>query len=332
MIKHPVVLRAAEEPKGIGELVEGLWASLRKVVAKIEAEESSEPPPLGRSIAFAGVALLRLSPEFRPMSVEQLRLHVAESWEKKGGGGLSVDGFRLHLEPDVYKRLADEFRLLATEEGSDLPVPERHLSPIASSLIAMEKKAYEERCAHIRQGVLKLLDEKQMFEVLVKAVRGAEDEFIAVDHVNASEWFVSARLHDYLRIQLRRAEEGKIKGERVRILTKDDLEAGGRHREQLEMLIKLHDEAGVSLLLCREETIPNLELGFSQHVGLLVVDPYSETPTAITGKLADGAIGRAMAYLRKTDEVLQFLDEYERLRMTASEQDRELRDYLARSH
>jgi hypothetical protein len=331
LIKHPVVLKAAKEPKGIEQRVEGLNASLRKVVSRIEKEEGPEPP-LGRSTALAGLVLLRLSPEFEPMSVEQLRIHITASWEKKGGGGLSVNGFRLHLEPDVYRRLADGFKQLAAEEVDDSSPGDHDLSPIANSLITMEKKAYEERRTHIRQGVLKLLDEKQMFEVLVKTVEEAQREFIAVDHVDVSEWFVSPRLHQYLRVQLGLVANKVLRGERLRLVTTAELEAGGRRREQLDMLIKLHKDAGASLLLCHADAIPKLELSFSAHVGLLVVDADTATPTAITGKLGAGTIGRAMVYLRKTDEVLQFLEEYERLKMTALEQNRELREQLEKSH
>jgi len=332
LLRHPVVRGLAEEPNETPQRVAALRAFLREVIARLEQRESAAPPPLERSVALAGAALLRLSPEFEQMPLEEIRAHIASRWEKRGGGPLSIDGFRLHLEESaVYGPLAAEFRELARERADDPHFDvalESALSPIAESLIAMEQRTFEERTAHIEQGVLKLLDERQMFEALIKSIEAARHEFIAVDHVDVSEWFVAPRLHDYLRIQLRLVEAGKIKGERIRIVTEDELEAHGRRREQLEMLIELHEKAGASLLLCRAETVPKLKLGFSPHVGLLVIDACTATPTAITGKLGDGTIGRAMVYLRRTDEVLEFMEEYTRLKMSAALQNQELRDQL----
>jgi hypothetical protein len=334
LLRHPLVRRSAEDPKGDPELVSALRTILREVVARLEAREGSEPL-LGRSAAAAGTALLRLSPPFEQMPLEDIRAHIASTWEKPGGDHVSVDGFRLHLEvPEVYEPIAAEFRRLALERADDTDIEiaaESDLTPIARSLIALERERFSERVAHIKQGVVRLLDERQMFEVLIDSIQKAEREFIAVDHVDVAEWFEAPRLHEYLRVQLGLVEDGTLEGERIRLVTQDELEAGGRRGEQLEMLIELHENAGVDLLLCRPETIPELELGFSPHVGLLVIDPSTATPTAITGKLGDGAIGRAMVYTRKTDEVLEFLDEYTRLQTTAREQNRELREQLARS-
>jgi hypothetical protein len=148
---------------------------------------------------------------------------------------------------------------------------------------------------------------------------------------------MSPQLNAYLQLQLQRVLAEEVTLERIRVVTDEEMKDEGRSREQLDHLITLHDEAGAKLLLCRPEAIGDLGLNFKPHIGLLLVDsdaklvnPDAEI-AAITGKLGGGSIGRALIYLRETDEVTEFLDEYNLLRMTAVGHDLELREKLART-
>jgi hypothetical protein len=332
LLSHPLVERLAEEPKDHEQRVKALKSALQQVVSRIK-EKEGENPPLGRSVAAAGTALLRLTPEFAEMPLKELRQNITASWAKKGGGKVSVNGFRQHLEvPEVYEPLAAEFRRMAREkaDASSEADDQSETSPIKDVLATMEKQRYQERLANLNEGFLRITDEKEMFEVLRAVVKGARSDCRAVDDVDIAEWFSSRRLREYLDLQLRRVSEGQIKLERIRFVKDREIHGGGRSQEQLDELITLHEEAGADLFLCPEEELEKSGLRFSPQRGMFLVDAET-APVAVTGELAkDGSIGMARIYLNWTEEVGLLKREYDNLRSTAVRTNRELRLELSR--
>lgn len=349
LLTHPLIAHFAFQPKKQQQRVKALEVALREVIDRIQRREGEEPP-MGRSVAEAGTALLRLSPEFERMSLEEIRAHIAAAWGKLGGGSLTPNGFRQHLEVSgVYEPLAAEFRIFAREQSEDYSKasPDEEIEAegdepleidgppdfdpssgsVVDALRAMELRLYRNRLVHIDEGMLRIRSEEEMLGVLVALTNVARHEFRAVDYVDVSEWFSSPRLNAYLMTQLERVKAGRDLL-RIRIVRDEELQYESRSREQLERLIDLHRSFGAELLLCREAVVEKSKLQFAPHVGLLVIDAGT-APVAVTGKLAgDGSIGRARVYIGETDELRGFKKEFKILEDAAREQDRELRAEL----
>ena len=284
---------------------------------------------MGRSVARASAALLRLEPKYEEMSLVELRERIASTWKRKDGGTVSYTTFRQHLEtPEVYEPLASAFRELAdenrdiqeeedkekSEEGGDrqerpalrkafdraleeiqrdLPQPGR----VANALAKMEVETLKARANRLREGYLKVRNEAEMFEILIKLTKLARHDCRAIDAVPAGEWFSSLKLHAYLRRQLERVAMEGIELERIRIIDEEELQ-GGRSWEQLHELIGLHKSAGARLLLCRKDAISNLRLRFSTHLGLFMIDAGIE-PVAVTGAARRGRVDRSRSGLHR---------------------------------
>jgi hypothetical protein len=351
LLAHPLIAHFAFQPKNERQRVKVLRAALREVVDRIRRREGDEPP-LGRSVAEAATALLRLTPEFEEMSLEKIRKRIAGDWSRRGGGGsLSPDGFRLHLEvTQVYEPLAREFRLFVEEQAEDYSPSEGlgEIEPaddeddsgieeiptsesVAEALRGMELVLYRKRRKEIDEGVLRIRSEDEMLGVLRSLTKNANREYHAVDYVQVSEWFGSRKLHHYLEEQLDRVEKEGLKLARVRLVRPEELQYE-RSREQLEDLMKIHAQAGGSarLLLCREKAVEDLRLSFAPHAGLLMID-RATAPAAVTGKLSgDGAIGRARVYIGETKDLQTLIEEYEELEAEALKQDAEVRAEVRR--
>lgn len=307
---------------------------------------------MGRSVAEASTALLRLTPEFEEMSLEEIRKRIAGAWGKRGGeGSLNPDGFRLHLEvPQVYEPLAREFRLFVEEQAEDYspseglgeiePLDEEEdieieeistAASVAEALQRMELGLYRKHRREIDEGAMRIRSEDEMIGVLRSLTKNARHEYHAVDYVQVSEWFGSRKLHHYLQEQLDRVEKEVLDLARIRLVRPEELQYE-RSREQLEDLIEIHEEVGrhARLLLCREKAVEDLGLSFAPHAGLLVVD-RATAPAAVTGKLAgDGSIGRARVYIGETEDLQTLIGEYDALEVEALKQDAEIRAEIRR--
>jgi hypothetical protein len=355
LLTHPLVNHFAFQPKKERQRVKALEAALREVVERIQEKEGDDPP-LGRSVADAATALLRLSPEFERMALEEIREHIAATWARQGGGSLSPNGFRLHLEvPGVYEPVAAAFREFAreqwedyspkeplegeaesledeepVEEGSGEEVPAT--ASVGEALQLAESRIYREHQKEIGEGMMRIRSEEEMIEVLLTLTQVAKREFHAVDYVDISEWFGSPRLNRYLMKQLDRVEKEGISLTRIRVVHDEELQYEKRSREQLERFVELHKRAGAKLLLCRDKTVKKLkedfELRFAPHVGLFLIDSAGE-PAGVTGKLSsDGAIGRARVYVGDHSDLRKYKSEYQVLERTAVEQNATVREEL----
>src|SRR3954466_10458312 len=90
--------------------------------------------------------------------------------------------------------------------------------------------------------------------------------------------------------------------ERLRFIRAGQLD-DPRQRNLLREFLRLHDEAGATLLLCPEEAAHELRTGFNSQMFMVLVDT-DDNPTCLTGWLGEeGYIERSLVYLRELDPV-----------------------------
>jgi hypothetical protein len=342
LLSHPAVYQNAANPKGVPERVKALERLLRWTRTDIKRKENNSAP-LNRSVAAAGAALLRLDPEFEDMDVADIHRHVAGEWQKKNGGHLKPDTFRLHYEdPKVYEPFAEAFERFVVAraerlgidlsewsdraEGSSAADARTKQGRLHGELRKMELESHRRRLLAIDEGTLRIRDEEEMGKVLLVLTRLAEISLYAVDYNPVGDWFKDP-LDDYLAAQLKRADEGSIELERIRLVEENELD-DAEVQQRLRDLLELHTNSSATLLLCPVKAARKLEISFERYKGLLLVDDDSE-PLAVTGKIGDGSVGRALVYTHETDEVGALREEYTQLRRVAKAHDHRLKQALA---
>jgi hypothetical protein len=150
----------------------------------------------------------------------------------------------------------------------------------------------------------------------------------AVDHTPISEWFANTRLNRYFAAQLNRVKAGEVALERIR-LVEDPETLPKRKREKLIRFISEHEDAGGSIFLCPLAVAKERQTQFRSDRGLLLADDEGE-PFAVTGKLGEGSVGKAMVFTREHTSLHAIRNEYEDLRerILADELDYGLREQL----
>lgn len=176
------------------------------------------------------------------------------------------------------------------------------LSPLAPLLWAKAEHDHRRRLAAIRGGVFSVPNQEEMFELLVTMLHAAQHTLHAVDRTDLERWFGIARMQRYLDLQLERARSGAIGVERLRFIRRDRLEQP-LQRNLLREFIRLHDDAGATLLLCPDEAFDGQHTGFDARMFMVLVDVDS-APACLTGWLGtSGYIERSLVYLRDLDPV-----------------------------
>ncbi len=348
LIEHPLIDAGASGSADLPRRVKALRTALKSTVKQIERLERKEPPPLGRSVAFAAAQLLRLDPESEDESAEELRRRIVKRWKRNESEELSRGGFRQYLEVSaVYEPLAAEFRLYARDKEREResvvhrkesngtkgvkisgPTPPRDLGKLAQRMWEYELDTLQTRLTAIRDGQLGVRSDEEMVRMLVMLTESAEHELKAVDHVEISEWFGNPTLNQYLHLQLDRSRSREISLERIRLVADDEL-ADARRLKQLHEFVRLHDEAKANLLLCPLQVAEDLQTSFRPRMGLLLADPKTE-PTLLTGWIGEGRIERARIYTKSTVSLSEYQAEYVKLRssVTSHERDRRVRAQL----
>jgi hypothetical protein len=326
---HPAVRHRAAKPKGAPERIKALRHLLVITKNQLKRREDKEAT---QSVAVASEALLRLDAEFEEVSVEDIYRYIGEKWQMSGGT------IRTHREEkDIYEPFAAGFREMARARaekyGFDLtedPDPDANATTkegrLRHRLRAMERESHHRRLSAIEEGTLRIRDEDEMRGVIFALTELAEHSLSAVDYNTVADWF-KPPLNEYLKLQLQRAEAGEIELERIRLVTDEELSDRGE-RARLRGFADLHAGAKATLLLCPRAAAEELEISFQPYRGLLLVDQGAD-PLAVTGKIGDGSVGRALVYTHETDEVSTIRQEYGRLKMTAKAQDELLKAQLA---
>ena len=107
--------------------------------------------------------------------------------------------------------------------------------------------------------------------------------------------------------------------ERIRLVSDGEL-SSDQDRRHLRRFIKAHKDASARLLLMPTEALSTLEVTFNSHNGLLLADAGAD-PVAITGRLGESTVGRALVHTRKGNEMRALLNEYEILKGAVEEHD-----------
>ena len=176
------------------------------------------------------------------------------------------------------------------------------LSPLAPQLWTRAEETHQRRLAAIRGGIFSIQSQEEMLELLLTMTQAAQESLHAVDRTDLERWFGNARMQHYLDAQLERASAGRIRVERLRFIRRERL-GEARERNLLREFIRLHDEAGATLLLCPEDAAAGVQPGFDSRMFMVLVDVGS-APACLTGWLGEsGYIERSLVYLRELDPV-----------------------------
>jgi len=214
-------------------------------------------------------------------------------------------------------------RTLADEPG---------LSPLAPLLWDKAELDHQRRLAAIRGGIFSVSNQEEVLDLLLTITRVAQHSLHAVDQTGLERWFGNTRLQYYLDAQLERARADKIRVERLRFIQHAELD-DPRERSLLREFIRLHEEAGATLILCPAEAAHDIRTSFDSRMFMTLVD-IDECPACLTGWLGEeGYIERSLVYLRDLDPVRTHYADMQRIKEHVRRQnfDERIREIL-RSH
>jgi hypothetical protein len=204
------------------------------------------------------------------------------------------------------------------------------LSPLAPLLWTRAEREHRRRLSAIRGGVFSVSNQEEMLDLLLTMTQAAQESIHAVDRTDLERWFGNARMQHYLDAQLERAAAGTIVVERLRFIRRERLQEP-RERNLLREFIRLHDEAGATLLLCPEDPESGLQTGFDARMFMVLVDANS-TPACLTAWLGEsGYIERSLVYLRDLDPVRTHRADMQRVKehVTLNRFNESIRAFLA---
>lgn len=214
--------------------------------------------------------------------------------------------------------------------GSDTYVDNGLANELAGVLWQEEVDAHRERLDALREGSVAIRSQTEAIDYFFRFAGAARATFVAVDHIALSQWFGNPRLADCLALQLKRASEGRLHVSRLRFVSEAQT-SSATERQLLREFVRLHDEAGVDLMLCPEEDARALGTSFFPRTGAVVVD-YETKPACLIARLDDsGYLETATAYLRPLGPVKATYRDYVLLRDATAERgwDRLIRERLA---
>ncbi|MEA2149096.1 MAG: hypothetical protein QOD69_926 [Solirubrobacteraceae bacterium] len=215
-------------------------------------------------------------------------------------------------------------------EPPDTLLDDPTLSPLAPLLLTRAEHEHQRRLSAIRGGVFSVSNQEEMLELLLTMTQAARESIHAVDRTDLERWFGNARMQHYLDAQLERASAGTICVERLRFIRRERL-LQARERNLLREFIRLHDEAGATLLLCPEDPESGLQTGFDTRMFMVLVDANS-APACLTAWLgASGYIERSLVYLRDLDPVRTHRADMQRVKehVTLNRFNESIRAFLA---
>jgi hypothetical protein len=307
--------------------VDAIQAYLRRAIAAIEAREPADPGPKPRYVAKSATVILGLEEEYANMNLTDRRklIRKQQLWASDRGGPISPDGFRnRHEVPGVLVPVAAHVRAEARkdaakyddvdlEEGDDnyAPGPNEHGAFVAR-LRKLEEDLSDARINELStEGRLVIRDEAEMLAILLLVLRTAQDELHAVDYTPIAEWGDNPRLRNYLKAQLERVADDRIKLTRIRIVADSEL-ADRESRKALSAFVRQQEAVGADMLLCKKEAQEIADTSFRPNSGLLLADSARQ-PIAVRGKLAERSVGDGTVFMRDNAEMEKIRAEYEGL-------------------
>jgi hypothetical protein len=256
-------------------------------------------------------------------------INAASDFGRRQEPRLLLECARRMLAFDQEDRLA-----AASAPGTTAPpdalLDDPALSPLAPLLWTRAEREHQRRLSAIRGGVFSVSNQEEMLELLLTMTQAARESIHAVDRTDLERWFGNARMQHYLDAQLERAAAGTITVERLRFIRRERLQ-DARERNLLREFIRLHDEAGATLLLCPEDPESGLQTGFDSRMFMVLVDANG-APACLTAWLGEsGYIERSLVYLRDLDPVRTHRADMQRVKehVTLNRFNESIRAFLA---
>jgi hypothetical protein len=259
-------------------------------------------------------------------------VNAATDFGRRQEPRLLLECARRILVLDQEDRLAAAGRAasIATVAPPDALLDDPTLSPLAPLLWTRAEREHQRRLSAIRGGVFSVSNQEEMLDLLLTMTQAATESIHAVDRTDLERWFGNARMQHYLVAQLERAAAGTICVERLRFIRRERLQEA-RERNLLREFIRLHDEAGATLLLCPEDPESGLQTGFDARMFMVLVDANS-APACLTAWLGEtGYIERSLVYLRDLDPVRTHRADMQRVKehVTLNRFNESIRAFLA---
>ena len=264
-------------------------------------------------------------------------VNAATDFGRRQEPRLLAECARRMLALDQEDRLAAAAGAGAGADGGPAPAAppdaladDAGLSPLAPLLWTRAEREHRRRLSAIRGGVFSVSNQEEMLDLLLTMTQAAQESIHAVDRTDLERWFGNARMQHYLDAQLERAAAGTIVVERLRFIRRERLQEP-RERNLLREFIRLHDEAGATLLLCPEDPESGLQTGFDARMFMVLVDANS-TPACLTAWLGEsGYIERSLVYLRDLDPVRTHRADMQRVKehVTLNRFNESIRTFLA---
>ena len=210
----------------------------------------------------------------------------------------------------------------STRRGDRVEVPADvdQLSPLASVLWTQTLEEQQDRLNAIQEGTVLLRDQDEMLELLVRITNAAESTLHALDQTALERWFTDPRLERYVHAQLERARGGEVRVERLRVVRQADLDEP-RLRNLLREFVRLHEEAGATLLLCHENDLRGLNTSFLRGPNpdtadrtIMVLADSETRPTSLVSELDDdGYVMQSTLYLRSLTQIRRYYRDLKRI-------------------
>lgn len=258
-------------------------------------------------------------------------VNAATDFGRRQEPRLLLECARRVLALDQEDRLAAaDGAAVAIADPPDALLDDPALSPLAPLLWTRAEREHQRRLSAIRGGVFSVSNQEEMLDLLLTMTQAARESIHAVDRTDLERWFGNARMQHYLDAQLERAAAGTICVERLRFIRRERL-LQPRERNLLREFIRLHDEAGATLLLCPEDPESGLQTGFDSRMFMVLVDANS-APACLTAWLGEsGYIERSLVYLRDLDPVRTHRADMQRVKehVTLNRYNESIRAFLA---
>jgi hypothetical protein len=271
-------------------------------------------------LARADVALYGLAVA---ISVGGLLLQLLSSGARTKGIGVIVVvlGLFLGLTRLLLQRLSAvssessaQFNALKTSlHLAESPmVGDTDLSPVAATLWAEAIETHSRVHDALASGSMVVSGTAKTIAYLRLLTQEATHTMHAVDHVDPARWLTDPHLAEYLKFQLGRVRDEGVALERIRIVSTEHLE-NRESREALASLIRLHESAGATILLCPEAGARELGTDFFPAKGALIVD-RDDKAACLTGRLgSQGFIENGTIHFKLVGPGRTTVDDYRRI-------------------
>jgi hypothetical protein len=210
-----------------------------------------------------------------------------------------------------FLRFDDLDMIKAAQEGPEqAPLVDRSgLNPLAQVLWSRAVEEQERRVAAIREGEVDLRDQAEVLGMLVPLTDLATRTVHAVDQTRLERWFGDYRLRRYLRMQMKRAANGELQVERIRVVREREVQ-DARDRNLLREFMRIHRQAGAELYLCPEHALTGFSTDFNDRLIMVLIDSEA-VPACMVSELDDrGYIRRSTVYLRSSERVRRYLTDF----------------------